>query len=216
MKFYIVLMALAVLVAGCTSQAPTYTISIISPTEGQSIQGSSINVELSTEIKLVPAGEEVKEGEGHFHVYIDGGSEQRGAVTSFAFDGVSSGVHTIRAELHKNDHSAYEGAVKIVTVNVGGSPATIATKQFDVVAKQFSFEPNKIEVNQGDVVILKIKSVDVDHGIAIPDFGVSKTLQSGKEETIQFTADKKGTFTFFCNVLCGSGHESMTGTLVVK
>lgn len=216
MKLYIVLLALAVLVAGCTSQAPAYTLSIISPTEGQNIQGSTINVELSTNIRLVPAGGEVKEGEGHFHVYLDGGSEQRGAQTGFAFDGVAPGVHTMRAELHKSDHTPYEGVVKTVTVNVGGSPATIATKQFDITAKQFEFQPSTIEVNQGDVVILKIKSIDVDHGIAIPDFGVSRTLQPGKEETIQFTADKKGTFTFFCNVLCGSGHESMTGTLVVK
>ncbi|MBI2172610.1 MAG: cupredoxin domain-containing protein [Candidatus Aenigmarchaeota archaeon] len=216
MKNYALLMVLPILIAGCTSQLPSYTLSIISPSDGQSIQGSTVNVELSTDMKLVPAGAEVKEGEGHFHVYIDGANEQRGAGTSFAFSNAAPGVHTIRAELHRSDHSSYEGMVKTVTVNVGGSPATIATKQFDITARQFEFEPSTIEVDQGDVVILKIKSVDVDHGFALPDFGVSQYLEPGKEAVVQFTADKKGTFTFFCNVLCGSGHESMKGTLVVK
>jgi len=34
-------------------------------------------------------------------------------------------------------------------------------KEFDVIAKQFSFEPGVIEVNKGDKVILNIKSIDV-------------------------------------------------------
>ncbi len=216
-KNYALLMILPILISGCTSQsAPSYTLSITSPSEGQAIQDSTINVELSTDIKLVPAGGEPREGEGHFHVYIDGTNEQRGAKNNFTFENVPRGVHTIRAELHKNDHSPYEGAVNTVMVNVGGSPATIATKRFDVTARQFEFEPGTIEVNQGDVVILKIKSIDVDHGFALPDFGVSQYLESGKDVSVQFTADKKGTFTFFCNVLCGSGHDSMKGTLVVK
>ncbi|MDI6721517.1 MAG: cupredoxin domain-containing protein [Candidatus Aenigmarchaeota archaeon] len=219
---YIFLMILAVLVAGCVSQtgAPVSnvpSISIISPVDGQNIQGTStIKIDLSSNIKLVPAGGEVKEGEGHFHVYLDGSNEQRGVKTSFEYTGVTLGVHTIRAELHKSDHSLYEGAVKSMTVNLGSSPATIAAKQFDVVARQWSFEPGTIEVSQGDVVILKIKSVDVEHGFALPDFGVSQKLEPGKETVVQFTADKKGTFTFFCNVLCGSGHKDMKGTLVVK
>lgn len=90
------------------------------------------------------------------------------------------------------------------------------TKTFDVVAKQFEFNPGTIEVNEGDTVVLKIKSIDTTHGIAIPQFGVSETLNPGEEKTVTFVADKKGTYDFYCNVYCGSGHGSMKGTLVVK
>jgi cytochrome c oxidase subunit II len=33
--------------------------------------------------------------------------------------------------------------------------------------------------------------------------------------TLRLTPDKTGTFTFACDVFCGSGHEDMTGTLIV-
>jgi len=90
------------------------------------------------------------------------------------------------------------------------------TKEINVIAKQWKFEPNSIEVNLNDKVILHIKSVDVTHGIAIPDFGISKQLSPGSEETIEFVANKKGTFSFFCNVYCGQGHKDMKGELIVN
>jgi len=90
------------------------------------------------------------------------------------------------------------------------------TIELDVIAKQWEFDPAIIEVNEGDTVLLHITSVDVDHGIAIPQFGVSENLPVGKTIDIQFIADKAGEYTFFCNVYCGSDHRSMTGTLIVN
>lgn len=88
--------------------------------------------------------------------------------------------------------------------------------EIEVTAKQWEFIPNPIRVNLGDRVRLKITSVDVSHGFALPDFGVSQRLSPGRTETVEFTADKAGSFTFFCNVVCGSGHSRMRGTLVVS
>jgi len=90
-----------------------------------------------------------------------------------------------------------------------------AVKEFTMTAKQWSFEPSEIRVSKGDIVKLKIKSVDVEHGFKLPDFGVDANLQPGQEVTVEFTADKAGTFTFSCNVFCGSGHSEMEGTLIV-
>ncbi len=89
-------------------------------------------------------------------------------------------------------------------------------KEFNMIARQYEFVPETIIVNKGDTVVLHIKSVDVDHGIAIPEFGVNQPLTPGSEETVRFVADKKGTYTFFCNAYCGSGHGEMKGTLVVN
>lgn len=95
-------------------------------------------------------------------------------------------------------------------------PPAPALKQFDMIAKQWSFEPGNISVKQGDTVRLRVKSVDVTHGIAIPDFNVNKSLTPGETVTVEFVADKKGTFTFFCSIFCGVGHANMKGTLVVE
>lgn len=88
--------------------------------------------------------------------------------------------------------------------------------EIDMTARQWEFEPGTVTVKEGQKVKLNIKSVDVTHGFALPDFGVSQRLEPGKTEIVEFTADKKGTFTFFCSVACGSGHQSMKGTLVVE
>lgn len=89
-------------------------------------------------------------------------------------------------------------------------------KEFGIVAKQFSFEPNTITVNKGDKVKLKITSTDVTHGFAINEFGVNEQLQPGKTVNVEFVADKSGTFTFYCSVICGAGHSGMRGQLIVR
>src|SRR3989338_8637284 len=75
----------------------------------------------------------------------------------------------------------------------------------------WSFEPSEIKVKQGAKVKLLITTPDddVDHAISIPEFNVNKVmLKKGTTETVQFTADKKGEFSFFCSLYCGEGHKS--------
>lgn len=93
---------------------------------------------------------------------------------------------------------------------------TTNIKEFDITAKQWQFSPDTIEVNEGDTVILNIKSIDVSHGIALPDFGIDEFLSPGNEVKIEFIADKKGTFSFFCSVSCGVGHSGMRGKIIVN
>ena len=90
------------------------------------------------------------------------------------------------------------------------------TKEFEIIANDWAFTPNKIEVNLGNKVILHVESVEGNHGIALYDFGVNEFLAEGDKINIEFIANKKGTFNFFCNVMCGSGHGGMGGKLIVK
>jgi len=95
-------------------------------------------------------------------------------------------------------------------------PSPGELKEFRITARQFQFEPATIEVNKGDQVRLIVTSADVPHGFAIKEYGINERLEAGKPVTIEFTADKEGTFTTFCSVFCGSGHSGMKGQLVVK
>ena len=117
----------------------------------------------------------------------------------------------------------FQNSAQVQTENVGltqngvengNSVSGSDLKEFNVIAKQYEFDPSVIEVNEGDTVILHITSTDVTHGI--PQFGVSQNLPPGEEKTVQFVADKKGTYTFFCNVYCGPDHKSMKGELIVN
>ncbi len=93
---------------------------------------------------------------------------------------------------------------------------TEITKEFSMTAKNWEFEPSQINVDKGDMVKLKIKSIDVKHGFSIPEFNINADLNPGEETIVEFKADKLGTFTFSCSVYCGSGHKDMKGTLIVK
>lgn len=101
-------------------------------------------------------------------------------------------------------------------LSVSGQEETREIKEFSMMADEFEFSPRTIIVNEGDTVILHIESLDVEHGIAIPQFGVSQTLPVGEIVSVEFVADKAGTYTFFCNVYCGADHRSMKGTLIVE
>ena len=86
----------------------------------------------------------------------------------------------------------------------------------DATAFRYDFDPNPIVVNKGDRVKIVMTSTDVTHGFLLPDYKINTLLSPGRPTTIEFVADKQGTFKFLCSVLCGSGHGSMKGTLVVK
>ena len=88
-------------------------------------------------------------------------------------------------------------------------------KEFKITAKQFAFTPDTIEVNKGDKVRLIVTSLDVPHGIAIKEYDINERLEVGKPTTIEFTADKQGTFTTYCSVFCGAGHSNMKGKIIV-
>ena len=90
------------------------------------------------------------------------------------------------------------------------------TRVVNVKAFRFDFDPNPIIVNQGEKVKLIVTSLDTAHGIAIPEYNINVPVPVGRPTTIEFVADKAGTFNFFCNVYCGSGHGGMRGRLIVK
>lgn len=89
-------------------------------------------------------------------------------------------------------------------------------KEFDIIAKNWEFSPSTIEVNLGDKVELHVESIEGTHGFAISDFGINERLVPGNDVHIDFIADKRGTFGFFCSVPCGSGHGGMRGQLIVN
>ncbi len=102
------------------------------------------------------------------------------------------------------------------TANSSTAQNAAPHKEFVITAKQWSFSPSVIRVKKGDVVVLKLKSVDVMHGMSIPDFGINAQIKPGELNTVEFVADKAGTFKFICNVPCGVGHMGMTGTIIVE
>ncbi len=109
------------------------------------------------------------------------------------------------------------GAVMVATQSLAKAQAEGGQERvIEITARQFRFDPGVIEVNKGDRVILKIRSVDVTHGFYLDGYGINEELWPFQEKTIEFTADRPGRFMFRCAVTCGTFHPYMIGWLRVK
>lgn len=83
-------------------------------------------------------------------------------------------------------------------------------KEFTITAVKFGYTPSTITVSKGDTVHIIIDNADGMHGMRISELGISA------DEEVTFVAEAAGTYTWYCNNFCGSGHKDMSGTLVVE
>jgi plastocyanin len=89
-------------------------------------------------------------------------------------------------------------------------------KEFTVMGSAFKFEPATLTVNKGDKVKITFKNLGGTHDFTIDELDVkTKTIQSGQEETVEFTASQAGSFEYYCSV-ANHRQMGMKGTLVVK
>lgn len=90
------------------------------------------------------------------------------------------------------------------------------TKEITVTGQNYSFSPSTITVKKGDTVKITFKNADGIHDVRIDEFNAAtKIITTGQETAIQFTADKVGTFEYYCSV---GEHRAMgmKGALVVE
>jgi cytochrome c oxidase subunit 2 len=85
-----------------------------------------------------------------------------------------------------------------------------------IVAKRFSYSPNEIVLKKGQPVVLEFTSLDFMHGFKIPDLNIRADLPPGKVTKVHITPEKSGVYDFLCDNFCGSGHEEMSGRIIVK
>lgn len=88
-------------------------------------------------------------------------------------------------------------------------------RSFRIDAQQFAYSPAELAVNPGDTVTIQLISTDVVHGLYIDGYNRSVEVDPGQTATMTFTADKRGSFRFRCNVTCGAMHPFMIGKLTV-
>ncbi len=97
----------------------------------------------------------------------------------------------------------------------GLSHAQTDPRVIKIVAKKFVFEPDTIQIAKGETVVLELSAPDVTMGFRAPDFKLREDIMPGKTTSVRLTADKAGSFDFFCDVDCGEGHDDMAGKIIV-
>ncbi len=68
----------------------------------------------------------------------------------------------------------------------------------------------------GKPVKALLRSIDVLHNFAVPQFRAKMDLVPGLVTYIWFTPTRTGKFDLLCNELCGTGHFAMRGSVVVE
>ena len=84
-----------------------------------------------------------------------------------------------------------------------------------ILARRFTYSPNQLKLKKGVPVVLEFTSADVIMGFSAPDFQTRADIVPGQVTRVRLVPDKEGTFTFLCDIFCGSGHETMSGSIIV-
>lgn len=112
--------------------------------------------------------------------------------------------------------TAQESTAPNETSPTGAAAEQGAVKEFTITGSNFSFDPKEIKVKKGDTVKILFKNADGFHDWRVDEFNAAtKKIKGGEQDSVQFVADKAGTFEYYCSV--GEHRKmGMKGNLIVE
>lgn len=87
---------------------------------------------------------------------------------------------------------------------------------FTVTGGNFSYDLKEVKVKKGETVRIIFKNAEGFHDFRIDELNVATNkIKAGAQESVVFTADKSGTFEYYCSV---GKHRAMgmKGNLIVE
>jgi cytochrome c oxidase subunit 2 len=104
---------------------------------------------------------------------------------------------------------------EFVESNLGAAEGPSGSLTVRMIAQQFVFVPQCVEVPVGVPITFRMTSADVVHMLSFlgTDYGLKVVPGAITEAT--FTFAKPGTFKIPCHEFCGAGHYAMRGQLNV-
>ncbi|MGB8907750.1 MAG: cupredoxin domain-containing protein [Candidatus Cybelea sp.] len=109
-------------------------------------------------------------------------------------------------------------AVAAVIAGLAAVPTTsaLANPSINIVASNWKFTPNTIDLHVGQTTTLRVTSSEGVHGLQSDELGIPQTaIEPGSFKTIQVTPKKPGKYVLHCAIMCGAGHANMTLTVNV-
>ena len=84
-----------------------------------------------------------------------------------------------------------------------------------VYAIRTYFEPGKIQVQEGDTVVVHITNAeqqrDEIHGFGVVEQNMNVVVDPGETKTVRFVAKRPGVYPFYCTNFCSALHQEMQG-----
>ncbi len=107
-----------------------------------------------------------------------------------------------------------------------------SSKTVTIRARQYAYDPDRLEVNRGDTVHIRLVSLDVFHGCFLEGYDIDAEVQANLKtfrlrhpsngwnwrdvEELCFVASRPGLFKYRCSHTCGTMHPFMQGELIVR
>jgi len=85
----------------------------------------------------------------------------------------------------------------------------------DIISEKYMFSPTLIPLKRGKRVKLTLRTYDVQHGISVPELGISLLAYPGRPAEIIVVPEKIGEFTTNCSLYCGVDHNKMKLTFKI-
>lgn len=142
--------------------------------------------------------------------------------------------HVIPRRKHKTARTIAFSALAAVILVVAGylvvsglfpKLPTSAPNTIDISGSMSGFSSNVIHVRAGEEVTLRLTSLDNQyhtdgggqHQWAVDELGLNVIAPALGSESLNFTPDQAGTYTFYCDICCGGrANPTMQGTLIVE
>lgn len=86
----------------------------------------------------------------------------------------------------------------------------------DMDGFNYEYDVKQIKVKKGDIVTINLKSTEGFHDWVVDEFGAAtERINEGETTSVTFTADKVGTFQYYCSV--GTHRQQgMVGYIIVE
>ncbi|MCX6153440.1 MAG: hypothetical protein NT007_04690 [Candidatus Kapabacteria bacterium] len=130
--------------------------------------------------------------------------------------------------------------VIIITITLTGALAGILyfnssakpiRRDIVIKARQYSYEPNRMEVNVGDTLYIKLLALDVMHGFYLEGYDIDAEIPANLSNfkvrkpsdgfnwkdtnEIVIIVTRGGKFRYRCSHTCGTMHPFMQGEMIV-
>jgi heme/copper-type cytochrome/quinol oxidase subunit 2 len=88
-------------------------------------------------------------------------------------------------------------------------------RSFALTARNYAFAPDRIDATKDDLVRITIEGRDQAHSFAIDEYRIARRIPPDGTTTVEFRADRTGTFAYYCNISTDPECHKMRGTLVI-
>ena len=171
------------------------SFSIVHPSNGGEVEtaGETADVEIllqTADMTLVAPSSTNVNGEGYFILTLNGESESV-SETSYVFEGIPLGEHTLVVEFVNNDGSSYAPKLKqtVYFSVVLQDGIVLGPQEYTVNLENGAFNPDSLEIKEGDMVTF-VNYESMPHAIGIKKgtvtIATSSPLITGKGYTYTF------------------------------